>query len=216
MIRVRRIGMPISRGRLRVVADDVGVLAEAVPVEQHPRADRGQHEPVELHRDAEAACRPAGRTRASPCVLDEGVALARRRARAARPRKRNCVPIVTTSDGMPTNVTTRPLKRPGQDADGQRADDRPARRCRSPAQTQTKPTMPSAMIDGNERSMSPAMMTIVRGMAMIAKYGRRLGERQVDRGRQERPGRQDDEGEPEQQERDGDADLRRPGGGERR
>ena len=38
-------------------------------------------------------------------------------------------------------------------------------------QTPTKPTIPRAMIEGNEMSMSPATMTMVRNMAMIAKYG---------------------------------------------
>jgi len=31
--------------------------------------------------------------------------------------------------------------------------------------------MPRAISDGKERSMSPAMMTIVRNRATIAKYG---------------------------------------------
>jgi len=38
-------------------------------------------------------------------------------------------------------------------------------------QAATKPTIPRDMIDPNERSMSPATMTIVSGMATIAKKG---------------------------------------------
>ena len=35
----------------------------------------------------------------------------------------------------------------------------------------TKPTMPSDIVAGNERSISPATITIVSAIAMIAKYG---------------------------------------------
>ena len=38
-------------------------------------------------------------------------------------------------------------------------------------QVATKPTIPSDMVEPNDRSMSPATMTIVRGMATMAKKG---------------------------------------------
>ena len=39
------------------------------------------------------------------------------------------------------------------------------------SQAKTKPTIPRAITDGNDRSMSPEMMTIVSGRAIIAKNG---------------------------------------------
>ena len=65
-------------------------------------------------------------------------------------------------------VTTRPLKRPAA-APTARAASTPRAAFAVASQTQTKPTMPSAMTDGNERSMSPATMTMVRAMAVMAK-----------------------------------------------
>ena len=78
------------------------------------------------------------------------------------------MPIVTTSEGRPTTVTTRPLKRP---APAPTASDAMAESATLPvaSQVHTKPTMPRAMMEGNERSMSPATMTIVSAMATMAK-----------------------------------------------
>ncbi len=86
------------------------------------------------------------------------------------PRKRNWVPIVTTRDGMPTIVTRSPLKSPAS-APTARAAAIPSSTLPVASQALTKPTIPSAMIEGKERSMSPAMMTRVRGIAITAKYG---------------------------------------------
>ena len=65
-------------------------------------------------------------------------------------------------------VTTSPLKRPAP-APTRRAERTPSAVEPVASQTHTKPTMPRAMTEGNERSMSPATMTIVSAMATMAK-----------------------------------------------
>ncbi len=71
---------------------------------------------------------------------------------------------------MPTIVTTSPLNRPAP-APTRSAATAPSSTLSVASQVHTNPTMPRAMTDGNERSMSPATMTIVSAIAMIAKYG---------------------------------------------
>ena len=80
------------------------------------------------------------------------------------------MPIVTTSEGIPTKVMIRPLNRP---ASAPTPSEAAAPRATLPVacHTNTKPTIPRAMTEGNERSMSPAMMTIVSGIATSAKNG---------------------------------------------
>ena len=66
--------------RLGVVADDVGVLAQAMPVEQHPGDDGDADQPPELHRDAQGLAHQD---------LPRRIAPRRRRARTTcRPRAR--------------------------------------------------------------------------------------------------------------------------------
>ncbi len=89
---------------------------------------------------------------------------------SASPRKRNWVPIVTTSDGIPMYVTMAPLNTPHR-APTASAAAIPSSTLPVAFHAATKPTIPSDMIDGNDRSMSPATMTIVSGIAMIAKNG---------------------------------------------
>ena len=78
------------------------------------------------------------------------------------------MPIVTTSEGSPMTVTTRPLKRPAL-VPTSSATIAPRATLAVASQVHTKPTMPRAMMEGNERSMSPATMTIVSAIATMAK-----------------------------------------------
>ena len=86
------------------------------------------------------------------------------------PRQRYHVPIVATRDGTPNLTTIKPLISPAI---------RPKRRhAKNPSQTlpvATKttsyPTIPKAITEAKERSISPVMMTRVSGMAIRAKYG---------------------------------------------
>src|SRR4030042_5082473 len=93
------------------------------------------------------------------------------------PRQKNCVPMVTTSEGMPNFTTMKPLIQPIIVPANRAAII--ARNARMPTlpikavslYTKENATMPMAMIDGKERSLSFAITTIVRGMAMMAKKG---------------------------------------------
>ena len=72
--------------------------------------------------------------------------------------------------GSPIRTTITPLRTPAR---------RPARRhATKPSQvlpvtlnTSSKAVMPMAMIDGNDRSISPVITIMVRGMAISAKNG---------------------------------------------
>ncbi len=76
--------------------------------------------------------------------------------------------MVTTNDGRPIMVTTRPLNRPAP-APTPSATIAASATLAVASQVHTKPTMPRAMIDGKDRSMSPATMTIVSVIATMAK-----------------------------------------------
>ena len=89
--------------------------------------------------------------------------------------------MVTTREGMPDDRDHQTVEQPGQHADAERRDDGELT-LPVACQTQTKPTMPRAMIDGKDRSMSPAMMTMRQRHRDDREVGRRLGEREVDRG----------------------------------
>ncbi len=78
--------------------------------------------------------------------------------------------MVTTSEGSPTTVMTRPLKSPAA-APTPMAAMTPSRTMSVASQTQTKPTMPRPMTEGNDRSMSPDTMTIVSIIAMMPNCG---------------------------------------------
>jgi hypothetical protein len=86
------------------------------------------------------------------------------------------VPIVATSDGIPNLTTIKPLIQPMMATDEQGSDKSQKNSygyitdvalC---IQMRTA-TMPIAMMDGKERSISPAMTTIVKGIAIKAKKG---------------------------------------------
>ena len=86
------------------------------------------------------------------------------------PRHKNWVPMVATREGTPIFTTMIPLSQP--------ASTPAARQARKPSQTlwvvrktTSKAVMPKAMTEGKDRSISPAMITRVRGMAIRAKYG---------------------------------------------
>ena len=68
------------------------------------------------------------------------------------------------------NVTKNPLKRPHR-TPTPRAPTTPSPTLPVACHSATKPTMPRDIVAGNERSMSPATITIVSDIAMIAKYG---------------------------------------------
>ena len=76
---------------------------------------------------------------------------------------------MTTSAGSPMSVTIRPLKSPARAPTTETAATIASSVLPVACHTQTKPTMPSAMIDGNDRSMSPATMSSVSIIATIAK-----------------------------------------------
>ena len=86
------------------------------------------------------------------------------------PRRKNCVPMVATKEGIPMATTKLPFRSPEIiPADSAPSVAKPTFPVSS--NIVTKATIPMAMIDGKERSISPAMMTIVRGRAMMAKNG---------------------------------------------
>ena len=97
------------------------------------------------------------------------------------PRQKNCVPIVTTNEGIPIFTTIIPLSQPIIDPANKAAMiATPTRTVVSmfvlpkkdvPSYVNENATIPIAVIDGNERSISFAMITMVRGMAMMAKKG---------------------------------------------
>src|SRR5574341_419266 len=93
------------------------------------------------------------------------------------PRQKNCVPMVTTSEGMPTFTMMIPLIQPIIALANKAAIiARPTRMFALPIKDvslyiKENATMPMAMIDGNERYISFAITTIVNGIAIMAKKG---------------------------------------------
>jgi hypothetical protein len=85
--------------------------------------------------------------------------------------------MVTTSEGMPNFTMINPFSQPMMDPANRAAIiARNTRRVTLPMKSvplyvKENATMPMAMIDGNERSISFAMITMVRGMAIMAKKG---------------------------------------------
>ena len=86
------------------------------------------------------------------------------------PRQKKLVPIVTTSEGTPTLVMITPFSAPAR---------KPAINMSSSAnhrlpvrvRTVAKIHIPKAMIEVNDRSISPVMTTMVRGSATMPKKG---------------------------------------------
>ena len=88
--------------------------------------------------------------------------------------------MVMTSEGMLSRATSAPLIQP-QSAPVAKPATSPATHCGSSALTSRQKTaVPSAMIEGKERSISPVMTTKVSASAMHAEQRRRLGEGLVD------------------------------------
>src|SRR4030066_1068240 len=93
------------------------------------------------------------------------------------PRQKNCGPMGTTSEGMPNFTMMIPLIQPIMDPANRAA--MIARNTRMvvlpiktvPLYVNENATMPMAMIDGNERSISLATTTTASGMAIRAKNG---------------------------------------------
>jgi hypothetical protein len=71
---------------------------------------------------------------------------------------------------MPTRVMTMPLNKPARPPTRSVATTASST-LPVPRHTKTNPTIPRAMIDGNDKSMSPVMITIVSGSATNAKNG---------------------------------------------
>ena len=79
--------------------------------------------------------------------------------------------MVMTSEGMLSAATRRPLMRP-QAAPVAKAQTRPTHQGAPPwAVTRQKAAVPSAMTEGNERSISPVMTTKVSDSATMPNSG---------------------------------------------
>ncbi len=86
------------------------------------------------------------------------------------PLQKNMVPMVATRDGIPSRTTIAPFRSPARN---------PATRQKIKAstilpvvlKTLTNTSIPIAIMDGNDKSISPAITTIVNGKAIMAKNG---------------------------------------------
>ena len=87
------------------------------------------------------------------------------------PAQKNCVPSVAMNDGMPILATSTPLMKPTRTPEASAATT--AIQPRSYSLNRTAKTKPEkAMIEGKERSISPAPMTKVRPVASRISGGR--------------------------------------------
>ena len=86
------------------------------------------------------------------------------------PRQKNWVPIVATRDGIPSPATIAPLTRPARIPASAHAAEARIRLFVYSSVNENAP-VPRAMTAGNDRSISPAITTIVSGRATSAKKG---------------------------------------------
>ena len=197
-------------GGLPIVADDMGVLAEAVPEQQQPDDDGQDDEPHELHGNAEPAAdqQPPGDAVGR---LDQRVALA-----ADEDEREPAVEELRADGddecGDSDDGDEEPVDESGRGADRERGQDGELDVAGGVLHAdEADHAQPH---DRRERQVDVAAHDDHRERQRHEpKYGT-VGERHVDAAVQERVGRQDDEGHPDQHERGRDADLRRPPDGE--